>query len=190
MSRSWLAHSLENHDATLGTLRRATILKVDDSGAQQLVDLSGLASDYPKKVVRVLPHGFSSNPPLNSEGILKSLGGRSDRGMFIGGEHFQYRQRNLPAGTSVLYDDKGNVVFCKGANGIVISTADGDVTVTSNKAISLTATGGDVNVKATGGNIYCDPAGGAVFLGAGSSGAFAPVMTVSGPSSNVFAKIA
>jgi phage gp45-like len=181
MSQSWLRHSLENQDGTLGTLRRAMILKVDDSGPQQLVDLQGLASDLPKGVVRILPHGFSSNPPLNSEGILKSLAGRSDRGMFIGGEHSQYRQKNLQSGNAVLYDDKGNVVWAKGSNGIAITTLQGDVVMTVKGNVTITAQGQTISV---------DPSGGMVYLGGSpSSGSFAQVMTLSGPSPYVLARI-
>lgn len=165
MSQSWLRNSLENNDGLLGTLRRALITSVDDSGDQQIVNLQALAKDQPQKIVRVLPHGFSSNPPQNSEGIFKSLGGRSDRGMFIGGEHRQYRQKNLPTGASVLYDQDGNIIFAKMANGIAID-----------------ASKGDVYVKPASGNI--------VYLGGtGKDGVYDFVVTVSGPSINVKAKI-
>jgi phage gp45-like len=165
MSNSWLRHSMENNDAVLGTLRRGSIQKVDDSGDQQLLNLIGLAGDQPQKVVRILPHGFSSNPPLQAEGILKSLGGRSDRLMFIGGEHPQYRQKKLATGAAVLYDQNGNVIFANMTNGIQISAKTGNVTVTP-------------------------PSGKKVFLGgSGSDGTYAAVSTVSGPSTNVMAKI-
>jgi phage gp45-like len=165
MSQSWLQHSLENHDATLATLRRAAILKVDDTGAQQLLNLSGLASEQMQKIVRVLPLGFSSNPPLQAEGIFKSLGGRSDRGMFIGGEHPQYRQKNLPTGAAVLYDQNGNVIFASMQNGIQISAKTGKVFVK----------------PAAGQNVYLG--------GTGSDGTYAMVSTVSGPAMNVLARI-
>jgi phage gp45-like len=164
MSNSWLRHSMENNDATLAMVRRGSVQKVDDSGSQQLLNLIGLAGDMPQKVVRVLPHGFSSNPPLNSEGILKSLGGRSDRLMFIGGEHPQYRQKNLSPGASVLYDQNGNVIFANMANGIQVSAKTGNVTV---------------NV----------PSGKNVFLGGdGSTGTYGAVMTSTGASTNVMVR--
>lgn len=146
-------------------LRRARLLKTDDSGTQQLVDIAGLASEQMTKVVRAMPHGFASNAPLDSDGILISLGGRSDRAVMLGIEHKDYRQRNLPIGTAVLYDDKGNVVFVKGANGIAID-----------------AKAGKVYVKpAAGQNVYLG--------GTGADGTYDFVVTVSGPSINVKAKI-
>jgi phage gp45-like len=182
---------MENQDATLGGLRRATILKVDDSGPQQLVDLQGLASDMPRKVVRILPHGFSSNPPAQSEGILKSLGGRSDRAQFIGGEHPQYRQKNLPSGNAVLYDDKGNVVWMKGAGGIAVTTKQGGVAVTAASASSFEVKSGDLTITVDGGNVYVDPKGQIVYLGGNpnNGGVFDQVMTQSGPSPYVYARI-
>ena len=153
----------EDQDAVRATLRRAAITKVDDTGNQQLLNLQGLASDQPQKVVRVLPHGFSSNPPPQSEGIIKSLGGRSDRGMFIGGEHPQYRQKNLTSGAAVLYDQNGNIIFANMQNGIQISAKTG--------------------------NVYVKAAGTVYLGGTGSDGTYALVSTASGASTNVMAKI-
>jgi phage gp45-like len=183
MRGAWPSQSLEHHDAIGGTLRRATILKVDDSGPQQLLNLQGLAADFPRNVVHIFPHGFSSNSPLNAEGILKSLGGRSDRAMFIGGEHPQYRQRNLPSGNAVLYDDQGNVVWMKGAGGVTIQTAAGEIAISSAVKISIQANG----------DITVDPGnGGRVLLGGGgeTTGTFSAVVTVAGPALNVLARIA
>jgi len=164
-SPSWLVWSLEDLNGVHGTLRRALITKVDDTGNQQLVNLQALKADSPQKVVRVLPHGFSSNPPINAEGIFKSLGGRSDRGMFIGGEHYQYRQKNLTSGAAVLYDQNGNIIYANMQNGIQISAKTGKVYVK----------------PAAGQNVYLG--------GTGSDGTYAVVSTVSGPAINVLAKI-
>lgn len=155
----------EGPDGIVAGLRRAQLIKTDDSGTQQKVDISGLASEQMTKVVRAMPHGFSSNAPVGSDGIMLSLGGRSDRAVLLGLEHKDYRQRNLPLGTAVLYDDKGNVIFAKGANGI--------------------------SIDAKTGNVYVKPAGGKkLYLGGtGADGAYDFVVTVSGPSSNVLAKL-
>lgn len=100
----------EHDDAIRSMIRRARVLKVDDSGTQQRLNLAGLKDERPEKIVRVLPHGFSSNPPAESEGVMVQLGGRSDRTMFLGGEHKEKRPKNLPAGGAVIYDADGNVV--------------------------------------------------------------------------------
>lgn len=155
----------EHDDAVRTILRRARVLKVDDSGTQQKLNLAGLKNERPEKIVRVLDHGFTSNPPDDAEGILIQLGGRSDRSLFIGGEHKDKRQKNLKTGQAVLYDDKGNVIFAKGSDGLAVHAKEGKVYVKP----------GD------GKNVYLG--------GDGEDGSYAKVMTEDGPSSNVYAKI-
>jgi len=156
----------EHNDAIRSMIRRARNLRVDDSGSQQLVDLMGLVGDLPKRVHRIQPFGVSSNPPADSDGVLLALGGRSDRLVYLDGGHKNFRPKSSPAGTSVLYDDKGNVIFVKGINGIAIDATKGKVYVKpeDGKNVYLGGTGDD-------GHIY------------------AAVLTTGGPSTNVFARI-
>jgi phage gp45-like len=49
----------EHEDAIRSVMRRARVVKVDDSGTQQKLDLRGLASDQPQKIVRIGQHGFA-----------------------------------------------------------------------------------------------------------------------------------
>lgn len=119
----------EHDDAVRSVIRRASVVKVYDDQSQQRIDLYGLNSERPTKVFRPQDHGFSSNPPANSEGLLLALGGRSDRAVYLDGGHKDYRPRNTPQGAAVLYDDKGNVVFVKSADGIVIEAKSGKITV-------------------------------------------------------------
>lgn len=156
----------EDRDAIRAMLRRAAIVAADDSGAQQLLTLTGLAGEQLKKVVNVQPFGLSSNPPVGGQGVLLSLGGRSDRAMFFGGEHGGYRQKNLAAGAAVLYDQNGNVIFADMANGISISAATGAVTVKA----------------ATGQMVYLG--------GTGSDGTYDFVKTATGTAIGVKARIA
>lgn len=96
------------HDDTVRTiLRRARLLKIDDSGSQQKADLAGLKNEQMQKIVRILPHGFSSHPPKDSEAVILQLGGRSDRTLVFGGEHKDKRFKNLEEGAAVLYDADG-----------------------------------------------------------------------------------
>lgn len=156
----------EFFDGSLAHLRRASVVKVDDSGSQQKLNLRGLASDRPEEIVRILPHGFSSNPPENSEGVLLALGGRSDRVMFLGGEHKDYRQKNLPKGTAVLYDHKGNVIYARSDKGILVKAKQDHVIVQPQQ-------------------------GKRVYLGGNPEDGhqFAKVMTEDGPSPHVYARI-
>jgi phage gp45-like len=146
-------------------LRRAQLVSLDDSGVRQLLALSGLKADQPPKVPRMADFGFASSPPPGADFLLLSLGGGS-RMMAIGGEHKDYRQANLPSGTSVLYDASGNVIFAKGSNGIVVKANEGTIVVS----------------PADGQNLYLG--------GDGTDGTYQQVRTVGGFSINVYAKVA
>ena len=137
----------EEQDGRLGHHRRVALTKVDDSGEQQLVDADGLVGESFKGLVRLQPHGFSSNPPVGSEGIVHALGGRADRAMVYGLEDPKTRQKDLPVGTTVVYDDQGSVVYVKGKDGIIVNAAKGDVATTSQKGIvSVTSQKRDVTI--------------------------------------------
>lgn len=105
-----MTYSPEDRDAIRAMLRRAAIVAADDGGTQQLLDLSGLASEQLKKIVHVQPFGLSSNPPVGGEGVLLSPGGRADRAMFFGGEHKDHRPKNLPMGAVAIYDAFGDIL--------------------------------------------------------------------------------
>jgi phage baseplate assembly protein V len=158
-------HSQEERNAVRAMLRRAAVVASNDSGPQQLFTLSGLASEQLKGVVRVQDFGVSSNPPVGGEGLIVCPGGRSDRAMFIGGEHPQFRPANSPAGTTVLYDSSGNTIFAKGQSGIVVQAKNGTITV----------------IPPAGQNIYLG--------GDGVDGVYQPVQTASGVAMNVMARV-
>lgn len=165
----------ENRDSTVGTLRRARVDKIDDSGAQQIMKkLLGLASEKPEDVYRAQGHGLSSYPPAGSEGLFLSLGGRADRLIGLGFEHKDKRIKNLKEGNTVLYDDKGNVVFAKGDNGLSVNAKTGTVEVRS-QTDKVTVKPGDGKFVYLGGD--------------GTDGTYDFVMTESGPSINVKARI-
>lgn len=166
----------EGQEGIVATLRRATVQQIDDSGTQQILKkITGLKSESFEDVYRPQPHGLSSNPPAGSEGLFLALGGRSDRLVGLGFEHKDYRPKNTPAGATVLYDDKGNVVFAKGSDGISIDAKQG--------AVGVHSQADKVWVKPAEGNL--------VYLGgSGDDGhTYDFVMTASGPSTNVKARI-
>lgn len=174
----------EGRDNLLGMIRRATLLDTDDSGSQQMMrKLRGLRSEFPEDVYRPQPHGLSSHAPAGSEGVLIALGGRSDRLLGIGFEHKDHRPRDLPRGATVLYDDKGNIVYLKSADGVAIEAKVGKVTIE--------AKAGEITIEAKSGKVSIKPSAGQnVYLGGdGADGTYARVMTESGPSANVFAKV-
>lgn len=100
----------EHDDAVRSTTRRARIVKVDDDGTQQLVDLKGLKNEEPKKIYRVVDFGRFAVPPKDTEGLLMQMGGRSDRSVWLDGGHKDYRPKKRPAGSSGLFDQYGDLL--------------------------------------------------------------------------------
>lgn len=119
----------ELEDAVRAMLRRASILQVDDSGDRQLLDASGFKNDLPRKVARIQDFGLASNPPAGAEGVLACLGGRSDRAVFLGGEHKDYRPRGIPAGGTTIYD----------ANGQAISFVQDNIRIVGTQTVTISA---------------------------------------------------
>ncbi len=146
-------------------LFRIEHVRTDDSGEFQTVDALGYAGETLEAIHRVQHHGFASSAPLSSHGIGLRLRGASDLAVALGLEDPASRQKNLPVGAAVLYDSKGNVIRAYTDNGI--------------------------QIQAAAGGIYLKPQDGQkVFLGGdGKTGSYAAVLTESGPSSVVFARI-
>lgn len=156
---------------------RAELSEINDKGEMQLGRGTGYAGEDLDKVHVVRQHGLASHAPKGSHGI--GLAGSGERALvaFLGLEHPDSRPRDLKQGQTTLYDDKGNATRLLGADGIWHDAGDRPQKMTG-KTLEHKATG-----KASFG-------GEVTYLGGdGSDGTYAPVMTSSGPSSTVFAKV-
>jgi phage gp45-like len=101
----------EGKEGLIGSLRRATVTKTDDSGTQQILKkMTGLKTEQFEDVYRPQPHGFSSHAPSGAEGLYLALGGRSDRLVALGFEHKDYRPKNTPEGGTIIYDHTGDAI--------------------------------------------------------------------------------
>lgn len=100
----------DHDDGLRGANRRFRVVKVYDDGTQQLLDLSGMKKELPERVWRPMPHGFTSNPPKDSDGYMVAMGDRSDRMLYVDGGHQKYRPRNLPEGALALYNHSGDII--------------------------------------------------------------------------------
>lgn len=153
-------------------ITRAEVTTVDDSKRGQLIGLRGYAGETYTDVLRAQPHGFSSHPPVGAVGHFLRLGS-SDRLVSLGFETDK-RPTASSAGTAVLYDSSGNVIFAKAADGIKLKAVAGGVMVEADtgtitlKRGGLTVTMSDTRIDLGG------PGGGRV-------------MTEAGPSTKVFA---
>ena len=101
----------EHDDAIRAMLRRAALTAdADDRETQQKVDLRGLKRDEPRAVHRLQMPGLSSVAIKGGEGYMSPMGGRSDRLLFIGGEHKDHRPKGKEPGDTVLYDHHGHAI--------------------------------------------------------------------------------
>lgn len=107
----------EHDDAVRSILRRAALLKdADDAGTQQKVDIRGYKGDEPEAVHRPQMPGLHSVALKGAEGVYLEMGGRSDRALFLGGEHKDHKPKGKAPGDTVLYDHHGNAVSLVKAN--------------------------------------------------------------------------
>lgn len=137
------------NDQIRNMLTRVRMDSIDDSGGQQRTVLSGMAGQkmgfVDDGVVRVQNFGFTSVPPVGSEGIAMSLGGNPDQALVIGLEDVTSRVSGLPGGTSAIYNQYGDV----------IKLLQKEVEMTTEtftiKATTVVIESGDVNLGGLGG---------------------------------------
>ncbi len=165
-------------------ITRGKVASTDDGGEHQRLTLTGYAGERFSEVVRAQPHGFSSHPPADAVGYMLRLG-ESDRVMALGFET-PNRPRSIPAGTAVLYDSSGNVVFAKGSEGVRVRAEAGGVLIETPQT-SVRIEPGSGNIEITRGGMKILMSGSRIDLGGPGGSA---VQTVSGPSSVVFARLA
>lgn len=171
------------------TFTRGRIVAVDDSKRGQTLTVEGYPGERFTGVLRDQPHGFSSVPPVGAVGWFERVGS-SDRLRAIGYDSDK-RPLSSPPGSAVLYDDKGNTIFAKGADGVTVRAKEGGIQVEaetgtiSMKRGGMQVTMSDTRIEfglADGLKVILTP--GRVDLG-GEGGA--RVATESGPSNKVFA---
>lgn len=109
----------------------------DDSGDLQTLKGYGYAGEELIGVHRVMPFGLGSNAPAGSHALALAARGQRTLVAALGLEMPAARQKNLPAGTAVLYDASGNVVFVKGQDGIQVEAKSGDIYVKPAQGKSL-----------------------------------------------------
>jgi phage gp45-like len=177
----------EGADGLKTMLRRATLLKTDDTGTQQILRKLRGNGERPEDVVRFQDHGISSHAPAGSEGWLAALGGRSDRLAALGFQHKEHRPKNLPEGGVALYDADGKIL--KIVKDETVFDAGGKPFTVKN-ATKITIQGkGPVAVGVDGRWIRITDARVDLGMPDPDSPAPAAVVTTAGPSTIVFAKV-
>ncbi len=97
-------------DSSRVTLSRAELMETRDDGDFQLVTAKGMDSEVFRFAGRSMPFGFGSHAPPGSIGHVLSVAGRRDQAWLLGLEHPDHRRRQMPVGTTALYNQFGDII--------------------------------------------------------------------------------
>lgn len=102
----------------------------NDSGVNQIVQVK-FNDQQVLDMVRITEYGFASLPPLDSDALAIFIGGERSNGLIIGTQYKGERFKGLNAGESALYDNVGQSIHLKQADGAPIGVLlTGDLYVT------------------------------------------------------------
>lgn len=104
----------------LTAFARALISAVNDSGGVQTVQIMLSSTEVRDGSPRIAEFGFSSNPPVGSDGVVAFLGGDRTKGVVIGTCHQPSRPTGLSPGETILHSQDGKSVYLTAAGGIVV----------------------------------------------------------------------
>lgn len=90
---------------------RCVIEAVKDSSGLQTLKVSLLDGEI-KELERVQEFGFTSSPPVGSEGVCVFVGGTRSNGICIATDDRRYRVKT-EEGQTAIYDQSGAMVFLK-----------------------------------------------------------------------------
>lgn len=157
------------------SLVRFRVISVDDSGPIQKVTGRGEGGERLENLMRPQPDGLTTVPEVGSLGWAQFAGSR-ERGIVAGLENPDKRPNGQAGGTKIVYGPQGQKFRM---------TADGSISLegAQGQSFGMKQSGDQVlKPKAIGGKVYLggDPADG---------GVFARVMTESGPSPFVYARV-
>lgn len=160
-------------------LFRAEVKDTDDTGEIQTAGGYGYAGEEMAGAQVVRQHGLASHAPKGSHGIGLAGSGERSQVVLLGLEHQDHRPRGLKEGNTTIYDAGGNATRYLGDDGIWHDAGKHAQKMTGD-TLSLQGKK-DVNFGSSGGKTYLG--------GDGKSGRYARVMTESGPSPFVYARI-
>lgn len=131
----------------LGLLSRGTVSAKDGSKPMRTIQATLLDEDVRDHVEHFEPYGFTSEPHINAEALIASLGGERDHSIAFVIADRRYRLKNLQSGEVAIFDDLGRKVYLK-RDQVLVEAVDAPVVI--NTTSTLTATVGSVaTVKAS-----------------------------------------
>lgn len=110
-------------------VRVATLIKVDDTGPIQMVQVEGLDGE-PMLVPRVQTVGLTSYPLKGAKGALLAVGGKSNSYIVVTMDDGSRRITDLKEGETCLYDADGQIIHLK---------QQGQIQITGNTKVTVTA---------------------------------------------------
>lgn len=153
----------------------ARILRVDDSGDLQVLQVEGFLGEIRDGVPRISEWGFASNPPADSQAVVLALGGSRGQLVVVGVEDRKTRPKNLPVGASQIHAAGGNRVRCLADGTIEIVNALASVTIAPTGAV--TVNGVTVSVTASGAATV-NAGGNATISAGGTATVSAPAVSI------------
>lgn len=108
-----------------GIVRRGVISNSDSSGAQQTLQTKLLADDVADGVEHMEPYGFTSRPPVGSEGLVFAVGGERAHAVGLNFGNRSDRLADLDEGEVAVYHPSGSSIIMRNDGSIEAVAAPG-----------------------------------------------------------------
>lgn len=138
---------MDDFNSGRNAAHRFFVDRIDDSGSENYLDLSGGPGGNPTKVLHVQPFGLSAPPPAGAHLIGMNLGHSAEKLVAFGGEHGAHKPKGVGGGNVALYNADGTIMKMIGKNAEFVGGSFtfkcGGVTMVLN-GDGLTITGGHI----------------------------------------------
>ena len=125
-------------NAIKGLVSRSIVKSVDDTGEIQSLQLELCSGELKDGVKRYQNYGFSSNPPIESEGVAVLVGASKHDCIAVNVENRKFRFKNMKSGEVVLYTDEGDSIAFKRDHKIMIDASEGGHVQINSSEVSIT----------------------------------------------------
>ncbi len=127
-----------------GLLARARVLRVDDGGPVQRLQLAVLDNEVRDRVPRPQPYGLTSRPHPGAEAVVLAVGGNRDNPIAVVVEDGRHRLKGLEAGEVALYSNHGQVLKLNKDGGIEL-TCPGNLVVAADGSVTIRGSSVDID---------------------------------------------
>ncbi|APJ03943.1 phage baseplate assembly protein [Silvanigrella aquatica] len=103
-------------------ISKCTIKMVDDKTKTQTIQSEIITGEIREKIERWQEYGYTSHPPLESEGLCVFLGGERDRGYIIATENKKTRKNEIKEGEVCIYTNEKDFLHFQNKNKVLLKT--------------------------------------------------------------------